>query len=417
MKKILLFIIVFLSFYKTPKASETFYLGDHVPDIYIYMDRINKRVYRQFRMIYRTSTDELVYCIEPGATLSSNNYDSYEEFNSIFNLTEEKFNRIKLIAYYGYNYKNHTDIKWYAITQYIIWKEIMPSSWEMYFVDENHNRQDSWYQEEINEIYTLVNNHDENAGIKDGYVINYKRNIVIDGTDELQNYKSNNGYINGNKLVIDNLNYGKNDILLSYSNYNAPIFYYNAGGQNILKKGDVLKNKISTYVYVSAGKFRVNECNEEDFSNTFIGGTYEVINEDDVTLDEFTCNNQECISNYLPVGFYRIRVKNLPDNFEKNKYIYDIEIKDNETSNITICSLPKKEVRRNINDESKEEITTDETINEEPYEYENIDIIDNGNVEEISIPHTSKYSIFKILLAIIIPLLYLFINIRNENNN
>lgn len=417
MKRIILFIILFLSFYTTVKASETFYLGDHVPDIYIYMDRINKKVYRQFRMIYRSSTDELVYCIEPGATLSSNNYDSYEEFNSVFNLTEEKFNRIKLIAYYGYNYKNHTDIKWYAITQYIIWKEIMPSSWQMYFVDTNHNRQDSWYQDEINEIYDLVNHHDETAGIKDGYIINYKRNIVIDGNDGLQNYKPSTGYINENKLVIDNLNYGKNDILLSFKNYNAPVFYYNAGGQNIMKKGDIFKNRISSYVYVTAGKLKVNECNEDDFSNAFIGGTYEVINEDDVTLDEFTCTNQECISNYLPVGFYRIRVKNLPNNYEKNKYIYDIEIKDNDTSEITICSLTKKDIKRNTSDENEEDIVNEENINEEPYEYENIDVIDNDDTEEINIPYTSKYSLLKISFSIIIPLLYLFLNKKNENNN
>ena len=100
MKKAILIIILFFCFIFKTYASETFYLGDHVPNIYIYMDRVNKKVYRQFRMIYKSNTNELVYCIEPGATLSNGNYESYDEYNDVFNIPVDKFNKIKLIAYY-----------------------------------------------------------------------------------------------------------------------------------------------------------------------------------------------------------------------------------------------------------------------------------------------------------------------------
>lgn len=392
-------------------ASETFYLGDHVPDIYIYMDRINKKVYRQFRMIYKTNTNELVYCIEPGSSLSTGTYDEYSSYNTIFSLSKDQFEKIKLIAYYGYQYNNHTDIKWYAITQYLIWKEIMPNTWDMYFVDVNHNKLDNKFNDEINEIYNLVNNHDAAAGISSGYILNNVNEITISGTNELANYKSNIGKIDGNKLFINNLEYGKNSVDLYLINYKSPMFYFNSNGQNILKRGDVLKPDINFYVYVKGGKVKIRECNEETFENDFIGGTYEILNSDDAILGEVTCNENNCISDYLPVGFHKVRVKNLSDNYEVNEHIYDIEVKDAEESEVTICSIPKKVPPKKTEGFPKDEIVA---MNDEIYETSTIETV---NEEEIDIPYTSKNSAFKIFLPILILSSYYFAIIKNENDN
>ena len=415
MKKILLFISLFLLLILKVNASNTFYLGDHVPDIYIYMNRINKQVYRQFRLIYKSGTNELVYCIEPGETLSSDEYDSYSEFNNIFNLSEEKFNRIKLIAYYGYNYKNHTDIKWYAITQYIIWKEIMPDNWELYFVDSNHNKIDNQFNNEINEIYRLVDNHNEKAGIYGGYFLNYVKNTTINGTNELVNYETNKGIIDNNKIVLENLNYGQNNISLTFKNYKNPLFYYNNNGQNILLRGDVFKENINFYVYVYAGKVKVNECNEETFNNDFLGGTYEVLNSDDALIGEIKCIGKDCIGDYLPVGYFKIRVKNLPSNYEKNDHIYDVEIKDKEISEINICSIPKKESKKQDpikNDQEESNEIPDET----PYELDNIEVDESEDYEVVSIPYTSKYSHIKYLFLITLILSFIKYKTYHENN-
>ena len=241
MKKFLFMIVLFICFISSVKAKELFHLGEKVPDVVIYMDRVNKQVYYQPKKIYRNITNELVYCIQPGIVLSSGEYDSYEDFNESFNITEEQFNKIKLIAYYGYNYKDHTDIKWYAITQYLIWMEIKPDNWVMYFSNFDHERLDNLFISEINEINNLVNKHDNNLGIKAGYILNNRNEIIIDANDEISRYNPNYGEIQNNKLILNNLKYGKNDIKLSLRDYNPVLFYYHNEGQNVFKRGDVLR--------------------------------------------------------------------------------------------------------------------------------------------------------------------------------
>ena len=402
-------------------AGENFYLGEKIPDFYIYMDRVNKQVNYNLKPVYRSLTNELVYCIEPGVTLSGSLYDSYNEYNTLFNLSEDKYNKIKLIAYYGYNYKDHTDIKWYMITQYLIWKEIKPDNWVIYLSDANKNNIDYLYQDNINEIYSLVNSHNENLGINNGYIINYRKNITIDTNSGLENYTLNKGLIEGNKIIIDNLDYGKNDIKLEFNNYNPVLFYFNSGGQNVFKRGDVHKENINFYVYVTAGRVKISECDQETFLDSFNGGTYQILNEDETVLDEFNCQNEDCISDYLPVGFHKIKVKSLPDDYESNNYIYDVEIKDNDIAEVNICSLKKKVVLRSnppIEEDNKEEIDEKEDeVYEEPYEYTEVEIIENEEIEEIDIPITGKNSYFKYSVVIFILLVCLFKGIKNENHN
>lgn len=410
MKKTIIFLGLFIAFISKVNASDTFYLGDHVPNIYIYMNRINKKVYRQFRMIYKSGTNELVYCIEPGTSLANDIYETYNTYNSIFNISLDKWERLKLIAYYGYNYNNHTDIKWYAITQYIIWHEVMPSEWELYFVDENHNKLVDQYKSEINEIYTLVNNHSSSLNISSSYTFNYNDDVVITSNNKLSNYAINKGNIRSSKIYIDDVKIGLNNYSLNFKNYKEPLYYYNGGGQNILSRGDVFKKNINFSIYITAGKVKINECNEETFNQEFNGGIYEVLDQDDEVIDTVMCNSDGCISTYLPVGFYKIRVKELSNEYELNEHIYDVEVKDGEESEINICSLKKKpiviEMKKII---LPEENTVDET--------ENISEENNETYEEIAIPYTYK-STYMFNIVILISFVIIFvIGFKYESNN
>lgn len=53
-------------------------------------------------------------------------------------MTEEEWEKISLIAYYGYGYfdskVNHTDLKWYSVTQFMIW-QVVPHGYDIYFTD------------------------------------------------------------------------------------------------------------------------------------------------------------------------------------------------------------------------------------------------------------------------------------------
>ena len=401
-----LILFIFFAFIDKSNATSKFYLGGHVPGIYIYMDRINKKVYRQFREIYKEGTNELVYCVEPGATLSQGEYSDEVNYNSKFNIQADKWEKIKKIAYYGYRYQNHTDIKWYAITQYIIWKELMPSNWTMYFVDEHHNKIENMFKLEIDEIYNLVNNHKDRPALSDEYIFNYNDDIKITDVNMLLNrYQSSVGEIKSNILDLNNsLDVGEEaEIDLDYKYYKEPKFHYNENGQNILTRGDIFKDKLSISILITAGKVMINECDEESSESVFIGGTYEVLDEDDEVISEITCNkDRKCISDYIPVGSFKIRVKSLPEKYNQNEYIYDFNSKNNDLTIINVCSLKKEEPKKTT--EIKKPITTPDK-NEK-------NLNENLDEKTIKIPYTYKSRSLIYLLGIPASLLLWFIYVK-----
>ena len=62
----------------------------------------------------------------------------------------------------------------------------------------------------------------------------------------------------------------------------------------------------------------INECDEESLDSLIIGGNYEILDQDDEVIQTISCTNAECLSDFLPVGNYKIRVKDLPDDYEEN---------------------------------------------------------------------------------------------------
>ena len=64
---------------------------------------------------------------------------------------------MNLIAHYGYGYPNHTDLKWYGVTQYLIWNELGLD--DLYFTDSYYGNRITAYTNEIDEMNSLINNH------------------------------------------------------------------------------------------------------------------------------------------------------------------------------------------------------------------------------------------------------------------
>ncbi|MBO4601261.1 MAG: thioester domain-containing protein [Bacilli bacterium] len=350
MKKILLLFISIFSFSIIASASDSFYIGFKVDNIRYVKDKNGKIVYSpEFRAIQKNGTDELAYCIQPGVLISDGSYEPFEEYNEKFNITKEQMENVKKIARYGYLYENHTDIKWYVVTQYMIWHAVMPENWDIYFVDENKNRISDMFKNEINEINNLVSNAHEEPDISKNYEFNYQEDIYIyDDNNLLKFYVPSSGKIVSNHLYINNnLAPGDYSYNLSLINNKKPIFYNHQTGQDLFTQGEILKNNINFNIHITAGKLSINECDEETFEKDFVGGTYEILDIDDSVVEEITCKeNEECLSNILPIGSYKIRVKSLTDDYELNENIYDVLVTDQNTSNVSVCSLKKE---RNIN--------------------------------------------------------------------
>ena len=150
MKKIIFFFILSFIFIVNINASESqfrFGLGSRVYDVYIKaVDGEKSHIDKLYTI--KKPTGEFIYCIDPFKLVSTSYvYKEYDYNDDAFNLTQEQLNKINLIAYLGYNYEDHTDLKWYAVTQLLIWRELDID--DAYFSDTSGNRIEL-YEEEIN---------------------------------------------------------------------------------------------------------------------------------------------------------------------------------------------------------------------------------------------------------------------------
>ena len=106
--------------------SATFYEAEYIDNIYMSKYQYSNKTtyYQKARFFRKTGTNEFAYCIEPLNFFNENS--TYESTISPSYLSEYQKEMIKRIAYFGYGYKNHTDVKWYAITQLMIWQYAEP---------------------------------------------------------------------------------------------------------------------------------------------------------------------------------------------------------------------------------------------------------------------------------------------------
>ena len=149
MKKILFLFCLFLLGLSSVSAydlDETFYYDEKVENMYVTKIKGDKERNGATFLLHR-SDSKLVYCLDPFTREIDGNYEGYIGYNDKFGLTKEQINTINLIAYYGYGYDNHNDIKWYGITQYLIWQQLGLD--DIYFTDSYYGNRVSMYQEEI----------------------------------------------------------------------------------------------------------------------------------------------------------------------------------------------------------------------------------------------------------------------------
>ena len=123
-------------------------------------------------MIVSNTDNNIYYCVEPSLYMqnindqrpNTHNYvHDEEEMKRIINVDNDTFDRIKLYAFYGYGYKdekvNHTDKKWYGITQVQIWRLVRPDIKYVYKSSRYGSVINEAFIEEENELNNLVNSH------------------------------------------------------------------------------------------------------------------------------------------------------------------------------------------------------------------------------------------------------------------
>lgn len=246
-KKIIFIVVVFMiGVISVDARVDKIYSAEKIDGMYIRkISNSGKEVTRHGGFIRRVSDNQFVYCVEPFVDLVNNHtYDIYDSnYTAILNISDEIWNRISLIAYYGYQYGNHTEDYWYYITQIMIWRTVYPEG-EFYFTDtlggdNNINK----YAKEIAEIESLVNNHYLTPEFEEIKVNQGDTKRFVDKNNVLSMYEvidNTNVVIEGNELVINGENIGIENIELRKNNdiyEEQPLVYSSDDSQKVLSAG------------------------------------------------------------------------------------------------------------------------------------------------------------------------------------
>ena len=238
-KKVWLLVFMFMLVIDVKALS--FKGGDVIKNIFVLKVKENgEKEYKKGQFIIDSEGD-YVYCLEPFVKVNNNSsYNKYtNNFAKYLGLSDELWEKINLISYYGYQYKddthNHMDPKWYYITQMLIWQNVSPKA-RFYFTDTfKGNVNSTLFVNEIKEIYNLINNHYKipEFDVPDTYIGDTLS--IIDKNRVLKNFAgSKNVKINGNILTIK-ISDLSNKFTLKKSTNNKAFIFVSLDSQNVLK--------------------------------------------------------------------------------------------------------------------------------------------------------------------------------------
>ena len=397
MKKIIfLMTIICLFFINNVVKAESvgFYEGEKIDNIYTKSVGKNETHFQKSRFFRRQSDNKAAYCIEPFESFYEQY--NYSDIKDIKNIDDETLKRISLIAYYGYNYDNHTDDKWYAITQLMVWRETNKND-QFYFTDKLNGNKINKFEDEINEINTLVNNHDKlpsfsnkTLNIKFGEKYIYDENNIIDGfTSDNNDISIGDNKIDISKLKPGNYKISFKKVLIDRGE--DILFYYNENSQNLMTLGNSYLPTFTLNINIYNPNIRIEKYDKDNTnikSKELCSSSFELLDKDMNLIKEINLDdNCSSIINNIDIGTYYIKEVKAGNGYKLNDELFKVELDINNyekilkvynekiKSNIKIHkdfndnnnSYPEENVRFDIynNDKYIDTITTDSSGNSE----------------------------------------------------
>ena len=323
--------------------------GDRIGFTYKHMNGSHE-LWDHVRWLQRTNDGADVYCIQPFVVVNPDG--TYQvtssDLSTVAQISYDNWKRIEKVAYYGYGYVangyNHSDPRWYAATQMLIWRLADPGT-DSYFTSYlNGPRDDSILAGEMAEINALVDNHNSRPAfnnmptemvIGDTITINDDRNVLSNYTIESVN--GGEVSINGNQLNITATQVGNLSFNLSKLGniYGESIaLYYATDSQNAVRRGNIDPIRIPLNINVVGGKVTVNKLDIDTKTNnpqgeaTLEGATYGIYTTSDERVGTISTGvDGKVQSDYLPsLGRFYV-LEETPSNgyqLDTLKYYFDI---------------------------------------------------------------------------------------------
>ena len=316
---------------------------------YILKVKGSTRKYQQMTVITRNSDGQFVYCIEPGTPVAQGAIYPGQDFDQSYvaNMTTEQWRRISLLAYYGYGYGDHTDIKWYTVTQFLIWQTV-PHGYDIYFTDTLNGNRITKYTDEMNELNRLVEEHYKAPSFTSSNIeMNIGDDLELNDTNgvlhnfEVANETGVNATIENNTLKITATKVGDGSVTITKrdKNYSHPaIVYFHPSGQDLMMRGSYDPVDVNIKITVVGGKVSVKKIDMDtqlgiaQGDATLDGAVYGIYNMEGERVGEVVSKGGEYVmSDYLPsLGTFYLQEEKASVGYELNETKYYFEItKDN----------------------------------------------------------------------------------------
>lgn len=304
-------------------TGQAIWPSEYISNIYIKKAKPDGYTkYQQARFIRRSEDNAFVYCLQPYTDIDNNlpYYDVIRsDYENVLGFSEAQWERISLLAYYGYQYNDngydHSAQKWYVITQVMIWRTTNPES-DIYFTDTLNGNRIAKFESEIAEMERLVSNHYKTPQFQSGLVVPIGSTTELnDSVGVLKDYKisgTNNvsASINGNILSVTANKVGDGSITFEKraTKYEIPpIVYFSDHSQNVMRVGayDPVRSKFT--LKIVGGKVTPEKKDMETRTNTpqgeaTLGGAiYGIYKEDGTRMGSVTTKEDgKNTSDYLP---------------------------------------------------------------------------------------------------------------------
>ncbi len=273
-------------------------------------------------ILRRKSDNSYVYCLEPLVYLNQKeDYTPYFDNDEKLKLRKETWDRISLLAYFGYLYPGHEEKKWYGITQYLIWKTVAPDI-EMYFSKNKNGEKVEAYDEEIEEIEKLIRDYQALMKLD-------QTNLIFKNHQEWEEYLQDNSFVSALKKQKTESIYSF-ELPKNEATFGADIIYYHANGQNVYHPGELSKVDVSFQVEFLKGVIHLQKKNVEGVflsEENHLGGAKYGIYQDGILVDTMVTDQEgKASSQELEYGTYTIKELSASQGYLVDQKEYTIEL-------------------------------------------------------------------------------------------
>lgn len=348
-KKFLLPLITFLLFFfglQRVNADRYTLVKDNYQNIYYVQNGLPEHYGSDIQFKF-TLNGKIAFCLDPKLSIKHYEYFGIPLTDTTYDLDTQDY--LNKVIYYGYDYPNHQNERYYMATQALIWEKVSNYLIEFYTERYGYGTYIDVLNEK-NEILNLINNHNKLPYFSNNEY-SYNLTDYIEFEDEvLNNFEIssttwNDTYIENNKLIIKNLdNYvGNIRISLKKKSYRNDIatYYFEDGTQPLItggKPNDVYSN---LSINIKGAKIRINKLDKD--SNLPIKNKnieFNIINLD--TGNYIYINGEKnlkindegyLITDMIPFGRYKITEVKSSDDYYLNENSVEILVNDDTISN------------------------------------------------------------------------------------